>query len=568
MGPIRVVIPCCDYDQNQAERLIRWIAELGKLDAKGYLCCARNCKVDYLMSLMKEAFVEVGFIDDAENIKSNWREPGHHNKSAAGPNSLFRQVAWYFNLLDPVPWLFLEPDAYPCRKDWYDVICAEYRAAQLEGKGFLGARVLSTVPGSDIPTHMSGVAVYHHNTPGISSAAVIHSDTAFDITGAKDFMARARFTTAIIHHFRGPEFESMADLDARVPSDCAIYHASKSGSILPWLRQRIFQTGVVHVAKGDPERSFVNVLHETHAPVCDIYIKTWKRDWSWLEWCLKSIHRFAHGFRKVIVVSEEKPPFEGFEWIQNKDWSPGYLGQQATKLRADLHTNSDYIFYMDSDCCLTRDITPLDFMVDGKTKWRVTPFENARNDQSVWIGPMEKFVGKRPTHECMREHPFLVPRWALREVQKFCEYKHGMPIWEYVMGQADPRSELALTFSEWNCLGWFLFTHHHDRFEWVDDKDANPCVFQGFTHGGEKRMNEDLAKMREIVEGAPEPPPEKEKPVQTISAQIRTHVEALKAIVMESKVGRTQMLHQELRSAGLLGPVHKRKIERNELAGV
>ena len=186
-------------------------------------------------------------------------------------------------------------------------------------------------------------------------------------------------------------------------------------------------------------------------------------------------------------------------------------------------------------------------------------FENARDDQSVWIKPMEKFVGKRPTHECMREHPHIVPRWALEEVHKFCEYRHSRPIWEYVMDQADPSNDLALTFSEWNCLGWFLFVHHHEKFIWVEDKDAAPCTYQGFTHAGEGRMHEDLAKMREIVEGAPEPLPEPQKPVQTISEQIRTHVEALKAIVMESKVGRTQMLHQELRAAGLLGAAQVRK---------
>jgi hypothetical protein len=241
-----------------------------------------------------------------------------------------------------------------------------------------------------------------------------------------------------------------------------------------------------------------------------------------------------------------------------KDKEPGYLWQQACKLEASKHTDADYILYMDSDCVLTRDIAPSDFMVDGKTKWRVTPFENARDDQSVWIPAMEKFVGKRPTHECMREHPFFVPRWALEEVQKFCSYRHGVTLHDYIMAQADPRNDLALTFSEWNCLGWFLFTHHHDKFEWVEDRDATPCCWQGHTHAGEGRMREDLAKMREIVEGSTTLPGP-QKPVQTISEQIRTHVEALKAIVMESKVGRTQMLHQELRAAGLLGAAQVRK---------
>lgn len=580
---VRVVIPCCEHDQDQAERLIRWIAELGKVDAKGHLHCSRSCKVDYLMALMKDAFTEVKFIEDLEDIKSNWREPGHHHKSAAGPNSLFRQVAWYFNLRDPNPWLFLEPDAYPCRADWYAILCSEWERAKLDRKMFVGAKVLSTVPGSDIPTHMSGVAIYHPDTPGIANASVIHNETAFDITGAPDFMPRARFTNVIVHHFRAPEFESMKDLDSRVPVTCAVYHASKSGSILPYLRQRLGLSTPVWPAS--PITTKVTVPVPMSIPdgwpkgtpfisqtTCDIYIKTFRRDFPWLEWCLKSIEKYAKGFRKVIVQSPIKPDIEGdYEWVQSEDQEPTYLDQQSKKLNADFITDSDFILYMDSDCVFTREVTPEEFLVDGKPTWLVTPFSEARDDQSVWIPCMEEFTGKKPTHECMRRHPFFVPRWALAEVRKFCEYKHSKTLNDYIISRSVPGNPLALTFSEWNCLGWFLYSFHNDKIHWIDEsKDHVPeaCCWQGFTHAGDKRMQEDLAHMASIVDSAPEPLPEPQKPVQTISERIRGHVEALREIVMENKTSRVQMLHQELRAAGLLGPAQKRKVERNEMAVV
>lgn len=237
---LRIVIPCCTHDQHQAVRLIKWIAELGKVDAKGVLCCARDCKVSEMMELMKEAFTETKYLEDAENIKSDWSAPHNNPKSAEGPNSLFKQVSWYFSLKDQNPWMFLEPDAYPVRRDWYELMSREWDLAVKEGKQFVGAQVAS--PGSDVPTHMSGVAIYHPDTPSISQNAVNNGKIAFDIAGAPDFMKRARFTKAIVHKFRGPEFDSQRDLDKHCPEGTVCYHANKSGSILHWLRIRLGMT--------------------------------------------------------------------------------------------------------------------------------------------------------------------------------------------------------------------------------------------------------------------------------------------------------------------------------------
>lgn len=244
MKPVNVVIPCCIHDQGQAISLIRWIAELGKVDAQAYLACTRSCAVETMLKEMGNAFTKVGFIEDAQGMESNWREIGSHQKSARGPNSLFSQIAWYFQIKTLGPWLFLEPDAVPCHPEWYNRLNASYHNAQMP---FFGYKVtsLNHKESGDIPTHLSGVAIYPDNTPSLAKQAVLDNEVAFDITGASEIIPRAHFTTLIHHHYRAPSFVSQQDLDERVSNEVVIFHANKDLSLLPFLRKRLGMNGGV-----------------------------------------------------------------------------------------------------------------------------------------------------------------------------------------------------------------------------------------------------------------------------------------------------------------------------------
>ena len=37
----------------------------------------------------------------------------------------------------------------------------------------------------------------------------------------------------------------------------------------------------------------------------DIFIKTYHKDFIWLEYCIKSIKKFCKGFRDVVIVSDD-----------------------------------------------------------------------------------------------------------------------------------------------------------------------------------------------------------------------------------------------------------------------
>lgn len=518
MKPLNVIVPCHKGDQDQAIRLLSWIGEMGMVQAPFTLLCDNQCNVQLLLDLARKAFSKVDWLEDRERIECNWGQLGDHAKSAAGPNSLFRQAAWYFYTKKSGPWFWCEPDAIWCRRDTYQMIEREY---QLGNKAFMGYKVTpQNHPG--VPNHMSGVAVYHEETAMRCPLASNAGEVAFDIAGVEETCRddRTHFTPILFHRYRAPGFTSEQDFNDRVPEYLAVYHANKDGSIYTFLRKRLGMAPVreVQLAEPLPSKQIVaGSIPVTHSnlitddefravglggPTVDIFIKTWERDYPWVEWCYKSIEKFSSGFRRVVTVDDNCKEGSGKKHvvISEPPKTPGYLWQQVCKLHADQKTDADFILFMDSDCVFTRNVTPNDFIKDGKPIWQYTPLDQARPDQHVWAPVMEKFLGKKPEHEFMRRHPFIVPRWAFEELRTFCKYRHGKSLEDYIMGEADPNNGLSLRFSEWNCLGFFLWEYHRDRIEWVLDSAAGPgCIYQGFTHGGDGRRDEDLAKFREIL---------------------------------------------------------------------
>lgn len=539
---ISVALACCTRDADQAIRVLEWTAELGPVPTNLYIFCSADCPVQRMVDLGWRSFMHVKWCKDYEEINSNWHEVGNHLKSAAGPNSLFKQAAFEFCYTVKTPWLFWEPDAIPCRRDWFRLISDEYQNC---GKPFMGYEVTRKTHPGDVGHHMSGVAVYPYNVPELANRSVQCGDTAFDIEAAEQIIPQMHPSRTIFHRYRPPEFETQEDFEQRVPESLALYHANKSGSIFPFLRKRLGMVQLlaptvreVQLAEPLPSKQIVaGSIPVTHSTT--IFVKSREHDYDWLRWCIRSIEKYASGFRSLGVLCDdfkypewsEECKFDGV-WLSKPAKEPGYLWQQVCKLCfADEYSDSDFILFMDSDCVFTRNVTPEEFIKDGKPVWQYTPLDQARPDQHVWTPVMERFLGKKPEHEFMRRHPFIVPRWAFEELRTFCKYRHGKSLEDYIMGEADVSNELALKFSEWNCLGFFLWEYHRERIHWVTDSDAGPaCVYQGFTHGGEQRKQEDLAKFREIlgedgIRAEGEPPtsraiPAVSTPVLTESAAI------------------------------------------------
>lgn len=201
---------------------------------------------------------------------------------------------------------------------------------------------------------------------------------------------------------------------------------------------------------------------------CDIFIRSYYRDFSWLAYCLEAISRHCRGFRKVVLVvpasSRERLDWLGLkadETLTCPDYRDDYLGQQVTKLHADLLTDADFICHIDSDCIFQRRTRPADLFQDGRP--RVLMARYARLDRHVpWKALTERFLGWPVANEFMRTPPYTFPRWLYPALRQHAQAKHGMPLEQYIVSQP-PRG-----FSEFNALSAYAFRRHREHFTWVD----------------------------------------------------------------------------------------------------
>lgn len=217
----------------------------------------------------------------------------------------------------------------------------------------------------------------------------------------------------------------------------------------------------------------------------DLFIKTWPGDHEWLKFCLRSIQRFATGFRRVIVVASNGhvPPTGTNETVfYVHEPANGYLWQQVVKMHCDQFSDAEFFVHLDSDTILTRPTAPEDFIVHArKPIWLYTPYTSIDSgDGQTWKEPTAKIMMRPVPHEFMRRHPFCIPAWALREFRAWMWRIHGMSMESYITSQ--PNRE----FSEYNALGAYLWFYHHDKVVWqnTDEKMGDVHVHQSYSWGG------------------------------------------------------------------------------------
>jgi len=217
----------------------------------------------------------------------------------------------------------------------------------------------------------------------------------------------------------------------------------------------------------------------------DIFVRSYRGDFPWLEHCLKSIHRFAKGFSSVhIVVPEaDKPLLASLteEIVHGTvDECDGYLAQQVTKLYADEFCGADYVLHVDSDCVFQTEFSPDNFFFDNKP---ILLRED--NVGTHWIQHSANFLGWQDTFEYMRRLPIIYPLWIYKEFREWMESRHGVPLRSFICNQ-DKHS-----FSEFNTLGMWAYKFHQDKFSWKHPQEVPAVAKQYWSWGGiEKHIPE------------------------------------------------------------------------------
>ena len=220
-------------------------------------------------------------------------------------------------------------------------------------------------------------------------------------------------------------------------------------------------------------------LYEDKKEIVDIFIKTYHKDYEWLEYLIKSIKKFASGFRNVIIVSDndghtipdhikEIMPLTIFytdiptdtsnlDFLGNKNI--GYTYQQHIKLSWMNYTDADAILLLDSDEMLTEKTTPEHFKNNGKYNWYYSEWDENLDD-IVWRAAVDKIFQIKSKYNSMRITGFIFTKNTTNKLYNFIKEKHNVNnFWELII-----KEQLA-SFSEYNIYGTFIRT--------IDDTDYN-----------------------------------------------------------------------------------------------
>lgn len=227
--------------------------------------------------------------------------------------------------------------------------------------------------------------------------------------------------------------------------------------------------------------------------IVDCLIKSYPPDYPWLQYCLRSIQKFATGFRTIqLVVPDTRKWWDGSYTINNlhvteteEYGNDGYLSQQVFKLYADTISDADFILHIDSDTVFTMPVTPETYFTNGKIDWMMTPYSMI---DTPWKPITEKFM-RMPqpfsvSFEFMRRAPQMIPRWLYPAIREFCQQKHGCTLAQYIMKQP------YRAFSEYNALGAFAYYYHNEQFNWINTAEVPEnkwpplTVLQKYSHGG------------------------------------------------------------------------------------
>lgn len=200
LNKICVVLPFIGKEKDQATELLKRSTELcGQIQRTIFLVPFKDIEYQKVKSAAEQAFSTVATIQDSEGKESDW-QGRQQMRNAAGPNSFFRQVAWFFYLNKRFgSWLWIEPDCWPNSSRWLYELEQEHFDA---GKPFTGVQM--TFPGT-AKNYMNGVGIYPWNAVQYAPLLVQstmwtqHPDieVGFDVAGGTDVLSKAHITKKI-----------------------------------------------------------------------------------------------------------------------------------------------------------------------------------------------------------------------------------------------------------------------------------------------------------------------------------------------------------------------------------
>ena len=197
-----------------------------------------------------------------------------------------------------------------------------------------------------------------------------------------------------------------------------------------------------------------------------IFIRTYKRDIAWLDFCLQSIHQNLKGWDEIVVcVPQGQEHHLRYLTTERKVTSPtfreDYVGQQVSKLQAHHHLNGDYVFFVDADVIFLPGADVASFLKDDRPiieKRLYTSLARAGDAAVKWQKVVTDFFQEAPVWEYMRSHGTRLFR-----VDSLQAFAARFPDLDRYARQVPKRR-----FSEFNLLGFFEYKYEAAKYCFMD----------------------------------------------------------------------------------------------------
>jgi hypothetical protein len=204
-----------------------------------------------------------------------------------------------------------------------------------------------------------------------------------------------------------------------------------------------------------------------------IFIKTYYKDFQWLQYLLPSIEKYTDGFQSVVIVSDNdghKVPDEYINTIKKyrvdlfyvdlptkvpqdvEHPGVGYIWQQYIKLHWFRYCSSDAVLVLDSDEVIITHTVPDDFKYNGKWIWGYRRWEDA--EHAICHKPStDRFLRMDTAYEAMCEVGFVLSRDSTEQLLK---YLADQDLWKFMVDNNIGK------LSEYNIYGSFVY-HIYNR---------------------------------------------------------------------------------------------------------
>jgi hypothetical protein len=242
-----------------------------------------------------------------------------------------------------------------------------------------------------------------------------------------------------------------------------------------------------------------------------IFIKSWKQDLHWLDYCLRFLECNWLGAETefVVVLDQDcRDEFDPHQYALDLNlyyalaWPDGYSHAMYQKTIADRYTLGDYIVLLDSDTMLLEPGDLRDLTDD--TGRPIIPFifyeeHEALYPHSPWRKIRERLMQARAGKHYMSRMPILYWRTTFPGLRSHLEKLHGRCYEELVYSGVafEPAnfSEHPISLIDYDLLGAYAFKYENRIYQFKHELLLSDSPFHQYHSWSQNPESLDLSRM-------------------------------------------------------------------------